>query len=169
MIVDLVLGVAVLGLLVYRQMRTRPVRAFNARLPLILGVIGVVELAAFLKGYHHSQGAVAASLVGSLVLAAVFGAARAATVRIWLREGQAWVKGTWITGVLWVVSLAAHLGYDAVFDVKDAHGSLGSASILLYLAVTFVVQRLVVQRRAQGLGLTGGPGPISGSDATSFS
>ncbi len=149
MILDLVLGVLALGLLVYRQLRTRPVRAFNPRLPLILGVIGVVEVATFLKTYHHSETAVAASLAGSLLLAAVFGAARAGTVRIWDSGGQAWVRGTWITALLWVVSLAAHLGYDAVLDVKDAHGSLGSASIVLYLAVTFTLQRLVVLYRAQ--------------------
>jgi hypothetical protein len=39
----------------------------------------------------------------------------------------------------------------------DRKGSLGSASILLYLAVTFTVHRLVVQYRAQRLPLANGP------------
>lgn len=50
----LVIGVAVLGLLIYRQLVARPVQGSQR-----------------------------------LVLAAIFGAARAATVRIWLRDGRA--------------------------------------------------------------------------------
>jgi hypothetical protein len=39
--VNLLIGLAVLALLVYRQLQVRPVRA-NFRLPLILAVIGVI-------------------------------------------------------------------------------------------------------------------------------
>jgi hypothetical protein len=168
-IVDLVIGILVLALLAYRTMRTRRVRSLNIRLPLILGVIGVVQVAAFLKTYHQSSAAVAASLGGSLVLAAVFAAARAATVRIWFADGQAWARGTWITAVLWAVSLAAHLGFDAAFDVKNSHGSLGSASALLYLAVTYALQRVVVQYRAQRLPLAGQAHQLSGPGAETLS
>jgi hypothetical protein len=44
------------------------------------------------------------------VLAAVFGAIRAATTHVWLEGGQPWRQGNWLTAVLWVVSIAAHLG-----------------------------------------------------------
>ena len=80
--VNLIIGIAVLALLVYRQLQVRPVRA-NFRLPLILAVIGVIELTQFLKTDHHT-GTVFAALAGSLVLAAVTGAIRATTVRIWM-------------------------------------------------------------------------------------
>jgi len=52
-------------------------------------------------------------IAGSLVLAAAFGALRAATVRIWIADGQAWSRGNWLTALLWVAAVAAHLGYDA--------------------------------------------------------
>ena len=52
------------------------------------------------------------ALAGSLVLAAIFGAARAATVRVWMQNGQAWMKGNVLTAVLWVAAVGAHLGYD---------------------------------------------------------
>ncbi|HME66295.1 MAG TPA: hypothetical protein VKG61_15525 [Streptosporangiaceae bacterium] len=53
-----------------------------------------------------------AALAGSLVLAAITGAIRAMTVRVWVEASQALRQGTWITALLWVVSLDAHLGYD---------------------------------------------------------
>lgn len=49
------------------------------RLPLILGVIGVVELVQYLQHRPHGTGVIAA-LAGSLVIAAVFGAIRAAVI-----------------------------------------------------------------------------------------
>jgi hypothetical protein len=88
------------------------------------------------------------------VLAAVFGVLRAATVRIWSQDGQVWIKGNWLTGLLWIVALGAHLGYDAL--VAHGHGSnggVGAATVVLYLAVSLGVQRLVAQFRASRMGL----------------
>ena len=79
--VDILIGLAVLAFVLVRQLQARPVRD-NARLPLILLVIGVVELVKFLQHGHHGTGVVIA-LAGSLVIAAVFGAIRAATVHVW--------------------------------------------------------------------------------------
>ena len=39
---------------------------------------------------HHAGAVIYAALLGSLALAAVFGVLRAATVRLWLRDGQPW-------------------------------------------------------------------------------
>ena len=145
--VDILVGLAVLGLIVYRQLQVRPVRD-TMRLALILAVIGVIELAQYLQ--HRSHGPeVFAALAGSLVIAAVFGAIRAASVRVWMDGGQAWRQGNWLTALLWVVSLAAHLGYDYFVDGKGSQSGLGSASLLLYFAMTFTIQRLILQARAQ--------------------
>ncbi len=51
------------------------------RLPLILAVIGVVELARFLQHGHHGAGVLVA-LAGSLVIAAVFGRSRQVLVNL---------------------------------------------------------------------------------------
>jgi hypothetical protein len=145
--VNLLIGIAVLALLVYRQLQVRPVRA-NFRLPLILAVIGVIELTQFLKTDHHT-GTVFAALAGSLVLAAITGAIRAMTVRVWIQAGQALRQGSWITAVLWVVSLGVHLGYDYLVDGKGPQSGLGSASLTLYFAVTYTIQRFILQAKAQ--------------------
>jgi hypothetical protein len=152
---SLVIGLLVLGFVIYRQVIPRPVRS-SMRIPLILGVIGAVEAYQFLKGQHISV-TIIGELAGSLVLAAVFGLARAATVRLSFRQGQWWSQGNWLTAILWVVSLAAHLGFDALVSGKHGHESLGQATILLYLAVTYAMQRLVVQARCQRLAIPSRP------------
>jgi len=148
-VAQIVIGVAVLALLIYRQLRTRPVNASGLRLAAIIGVIGLIEAYQFIQ--QHPAGAVTyAALLGSLVLAGVFGVLRAATVRIWLQDGQPWSRGSWVTAALWIVAVAAHLGYDALVA---GHGTanVGDATIVLYLAVSLGVQRLVVHQRAQRL------------------
>jgi hypothetical protein len=144
---NLVIGLLVLGLVIYRQVVPRPVRS-NMRIVAILAVIGVVQTYQFLKG-EHIGATIIAEFAGSLVLAAAFGLARAATVKLSFRQGQWWMQGSWLTAILWIVSLGAHLGFDALVSAKHGHTSLGEATIVLYLAVTYAVQRLAIQARCQ--------------------
>jgi hypothetical protein len=90
-LVSILIGVAVAALLVVRQLRAQPLNA-NFRLPLIIGIIGLIELVEYL-GKHHVSGIAIAALVGSLA----------------------------------------------------------GSTILLYLVVTYTVQRLIMQARAQRL------------------
>jgi hypothetical protein len=146
---NLIIGVVVLVLFLSLQLATRRLSE-SYRLPIILAVIGIVQLASFLKGHPNNDGGIAEALVGSLVIAAVFGAIRALTVRVWRENGQLLRKGTWLTGVLWILSLAAHLGYD---DLVAGHitgkngGNVGDATVLLYLVVTLTIQRFVLLNR----------------------
>jgi hypothetical protein len=63
----LVIGVAVLGLIIYRQLVARLVQG-NQRLMLILVVIGLVEAVPYMQNLHAGSAAVIA-LMGSLILA----------------------------------------------------------------------------------------------------
>ena len=111
---NLIIGVAVVALLVSRQLMARRLND-NYRLSVILAIIGLVQFVNFIKSVHgpHDDGRIIVAVVGSLLLAGVLGAARALTVRVWQRgDGQLMRQGTWITAVLWVLSLAVHLGYD---------------------------------------------------------
>jgi hypothetical protein len=154
---NILIGIAVLAFVLYRQLQPRPIRD-NVRLPIILGVIGLVELIQFLSKHHGSKTFLV--LGGSLVLAVVFGAFRAATTHVWIEGGQAWRRGNWITAVLWIVSLVGHLGYDYLVDGKGPLAGLGSASLLLYLGVTLLIQGLILLARASRL--PGAPGPGAG-------
>ncbi len=164
-VLDVILGLAVLALLIYRQLAARPVNASALRLIAILLIIGLFQTYQFLsKGHDHPL--TFAALGGSLVLAAIFGALRAGTVRVWLQDGQAWSQGNWLTAALWIASLIAHLAYDVLVVHGPGARGLGTATIVLYLAVTLGFQRVLVFRRAHRLqparpaapGGLGGPG-----------
>ena len=125
LVVDVILGAAVLVFLIYRQLSVRPVNASALRLIAVLLVIGLLQTYRFLS-QHHAHPVTFAALGGSLVLAAIFGALRARTVRVWLDDGQARSQGNWLTAVLWIASLAAHLGYDILVGHGNASGALES-------------------------------------------
>ena len=153
-VTNLIIGIAVVLLLVSRQLMTRRLND-NYRLSVIIAVIGLVEFVNFLRSVHgpHDNDRIIVALVGSLLLAAVLGAARALTVRVWRQDdGQLMRRGTWLTAVLWIISLAAHLGYDELVagHIAGANGgNVGDATIVLYLAVTLAVQQILLLARVR--------------------
>lgn len=150
-VASIVVGVLVLGFVVFRQLRKRPVREDGRpTLLLVLGVLGVVDLVQFLDAHPvHATGI--ATLAASLVLAAGFGVARAYTVRLWRENGTLYRQGTVITLVLWLVGIAVHFGADALIDGSGAAKGLASAALVLYIAVTFGVQWTAVRSRARAM------------------
>lgn len=143
---------------------------------LVLTVLGLGETGAFLfgknqfiafvKGQNHhlalaipNAHAMIIAAVGSLILAVIMGALRAPSEKLWREtDGRVWRKGTTITVVLWVVSLALHLGYDALV----AHGpdaEFGAATMMLYFAASVAAQRATLSARAARL-RNGGVGRI---------
>src|SRR6185437_12984166 len=89
LVVDVILGAAVLVFLIHRQLSVRPVNASALRLIAVLLAIGLLQTYRFLN-QSHAHPLTFTALGGSLVLTAIFGALRARTVRVWLDEGQAW-------------------------------------------------------------------------------
>jgi hypothetical protein len=160
-ITNLIIGVAVVALLVSRQLMARRLKE-NYRLSVILAIIGLVEFVNFLKSLHgpHDDGRIAVAVVGSLVLAGVLGAARALTVRVWRQDdGQLMRQGTWLTALLWIVSLAVHLGYDELVAGHIAGsngGNVGDATIVLYLMITLAVQQFLLLARVKRQEAAGG-------------
>jgi hypothetical protein len=172
MATNLLIGLLVLFLILRRQLRQRPLREDRSYTALlVIGVLGLVQIgSAWQKHAPVTTGIVL--LVASFVVAAAFGAGRASTVRIWRAEGQLWRQGTYVTAALWILAVAVHLGIDLIGHVSARSGSaaqasttdLLSASIVLYLAVSFGAQRAVLERRVARLDQPRGSGPgLSGS------
>lgn len=150
--------VLVLAWLLWRQLKVRRVwPRLTLRLAAVLGVIGLFELFDYAGAHHVSAEAVGILTLSFLVGGVALGAVRAATVRIW-RIGPAVVRqGTWLTVGLWGVSLALHYGAAAWIDSINGQGGVVSASLLLWLAITYGVQNAVVHHRAVGLLEAAGP------------
>jgi hypothetical protein len=154
------LGTVILILVLLRQVRVRPVpRVFQPRLPIVLGVIGLLEVASYAGNNHVTSTAwlwvVSSLLVGALGL----GALRGLTMKVWAGNGWVLRQGTALTMALWLLSLLVHFAGDAGSNHAGAAG-LEGASFLLYLGVTLSMQYYVVYRRA--LPLWGQLGPDAG-------
>ena len=148
-VTEIVIGVAVVILLLARQVQKRSVKEDSRPLIfLILAVIGVVEAGQFIKSHPVGNEAILLT-VASLVIAALFGVIRAFTVRLWREDGQLFRQGNVLTVVLWLVAIAIHLGGDTLID-SSAKG-LATTTLLLYLAVSLGVQQVVVRYRAAQL------------------
>ncbi|MET9416342.1 hypothetical protein ABZY03_19580 [Streptomyces klenkii] len=150
---SIVIGIAIVALVIRRQLRTRPVHGKDG--PVLLGILGVLGVLALVFGVasvvkeHPLGGFTIALVAASFVVAAGFGVARARTVTVWRApEGQLLRKGAPATTVLWLVSVAVHIGLDAWIDHTTGTGLLGASTLYLYLAVTLAVQDLLVRRRA---------------------
>ncbi|MFB9924529.1 hypothetical protein ACFORO_23595 [Amycolatopsis halotolerans] len=143
---NILIGLVVLTWLMWRQLQVR--RA--DRPPVVLLVISALGVASLGVAIAKTAPTTAAILllVGSFVVAGGFGVARGYTMRIWRADGTLWRQGNWRTAVLWLISFGVHLGLDFAIDAANAAKGLGGASILLYLAVSLVTQRLTVRSRA---------------------
>lgn len=143
---NILIGLVVLAWLMWRQLQVR--RA--DRPPVVLLVISALGVASLGFAIAKTTPTTAAILLlaVSFVLAAGFGVARGYTTRIWHSDGTRWRQGNWLTAVLWLVSFGVHLGLDFAVDAVNEAKGLGGASILLYLAVSLVAQRLTVRSRA---------------------
>ncbi|NEA20944.1 DUF1453 domain-containing protein [Actinomadura bangladeshensis] len=145
---NVLLGLAVLALVLYRQLRTRSVderRMYG--LPLVLGVAAVAQGGLIDRG-HPALGA--CLLAAEAVAAVGLGVLRAVTVRLWREDdGTLWWRGTGWTLAAWLASVAVRAGFAGAgfaAGIKPAAGG-----VLLFLAVTLLAQSLVVVRRAHEL------------------
>ncbi|MFD8997792.1 hypothetical protein [Streptomyces abikoensis] len=152
----LVAAMAVVGLVIVRQLRTRPVRRVGSLIaPVVFGVLGVAGIAfgvASVVKDHPLTALPVALLVVSLAVAAVLGAIRSRTVRVWRGpEGVVLRKGTAATTGLWLASVGAHLGLGLWIDHAAGAGLLGTASLYAYLAIGLGTQNLLIRGRAATL------------------
>jgi Ca2+/Na+ antiporter len=149
---NILIALAVLALILTRQLRRRPVREEQPyRIMLVLGVVGLVETVQFHQ--HHDVSTSAwALLVASLAVGAGFGALRGMTVHVWREAGTLYRQGNVATLVLWIVGLGLHLSVDLLIKRVDADAAgLSNTAILLYLAITLGAQQALVLERAQHL------------------
>lgn len=146
-----IVGIAVLGWIVWNQLRVRQFSTRRLRVAGILGVIGLVEVASSAAA-HPVSVAGWTLLVAGLVIGAALGLVRAATVRLWVRDGAVYTQGHAMTAALWIVGIAIHVGLDLLARaIAPSADVVDASSVLLFIAVGLGVQGLMTLRRAQSL------------------
>lgn len=143
---NVLIALAVLGLVLYRQLRARPVAERRLyTIPAVLAVIGVAQ-GGLLDDAHPALSV--ALLAGEAAAAVAFGALRAVTVRLWREsDGGLWRRGTGWTLAAWLVSILSRVGFIAAGHALGL--KLGSNLFLLFLALTLIAQNLLVVWRGR--------------------
>ncbi|MFF3114458.1 DUF1453 domain-containing protein [Kitasatospora sp. NPDC057904] len=146
-LVNIVVIIAVLALVVRRQMRAQRLDAERRfwLLPLILGALALRDP----QLIDHDHAALSAVLLGaSLVAVLAMGSVWGWTVRLWrAADGSVWAKGTKATVAAWVGMIAIRLGLYGIGSAMHVHQA-GSA-LMLGIAVMLLVRSLVVNWRAR--------------------
>jgi len=157
MFFTIALDVLVALYILSRQRRIRPVpRLLSLRFPIVVGVIGLIDLLGYADAHHPSHDDYLWVLATLVVGGVLVGAVRAFTVKIWTSNNWVVRQGTGLTMALWVVSLALHF-LGGIGAQHAGAGNLEASSFLLYLGLTYGVQNFVVHRRAAPLWNALGP------------
>jgi hypothetical protein len=152
---DAVVAVAVIGLVLVRQVRPRRVAEGRSwwLLPAVLAYLAC-QRGGWTDPHHTTASALL--LAAELVIALCMGTAWAFTTRIWRDEtGVAWTRGTKATAAAWVGGILLRVGLGAVGAMMGVHE--GTGSIMLALAVTLLIRRGVLAWRAGNMDATAIP------------
>jgi hypothetical protein len=141
---NLLIAAAVLVFILYRQLRTQPLRG-RSRLALILAVVGVAQTYQFVEK-HSLTVSDLSWLALSLVVGVALAVVRSYTVKIWLADGVLLRRGTWLTALLWIVAVAQHLLID-----QFVSPGFGDASLLVYFGLMIGAQHVVLMARSRAV------------------
>jgi hypothetical protein len=141
-----ILVVALIVLIIYRQMRTMPVESRRLIIvPVALVVIGMYNL---LKAPPHTTGA-GVAFTASVVTALVFGVGRGITTHVWFENGVMLRRGTVATLALWVGAIVVRILIAVVARHSGVPLKVTTAELPVFLGITLAVQNGVVWLRAQ--------------------
>jgi hypothetical protein len=153
-IATVLIALAVIGLLMARQLRWRtfdPARVL--RMPIVLGAIGLIELAN-LHGVRLT--AIDATMFGIEVLLSVGIGALMGRLTVFRTgpDGTLQVRGGWIGAALWVGLIAVRVAFDALGGLLGAHLLTQTGVILLLIAVSRGTAALIIRAREPQAALT---------------
>src|SRR5438105_7694724 len=142
-------GLAIVTIFVVRQRRSDRYRERSLILPLVLGLYGL----ALLRGTwrHDPLTFVSIVLLALSALASIgFGAFRARTINLFVRDGELWEQASWRTiGVGWGGLLVTRIALIGIAGLIGAQLAASPTSIPLMIAITLAAQMLLVGERAR--------------------
>lgn len=148
-LVNALVIVAVIGVVIARQLRPRQVSAGGRwwLIPAVLVVLAIRDGGLIDTGHRD---AAVALLAAELVVGAAMGVVWAATTRIWTQDdGSVWAQGTRATITVWMLGIATRAGLYAAGASMGVHQDSGS--VLLAVAATLLIRSGVLMWRARSL------------------
>jgi hypothetical protein len=142
---QVVLIIAVITYVLIRRLIGEPAEAKRMLiLPTVLTVIGVTDL----KNLPHS-GTALVFLAGTVLISAVLGALRGASIKLSRRTGLVFMRYTAVTVGLWVANIAVKFGGNLLLGGIDKSGAaaLGD-TVLLTVGIGMLLEGVVVLGRA---------------------
>lgn len=153
-VAQLLIVVAVLGLVISRRFRPRPVRgdARRWRLPLILVAIGLYSVVELTKGSHAItlNGDDVGYLAFGGLLSLVLGAVRGITIRVYEEGGILVQRYAPATAVLWVATILVRLGLDVAAPSFGVAKAVAGASIMFMFGISLLGEAVAVTARTSG-------------------
>ncbi|MFI0719616.1 DUF1453 domain-containing protein [Streptomyces sp. NPDC021224] len=141
--------VAVLGLVIARQVRPRQISA-RGRWWLIPGILLVLAIrdGGLVDPAHRDLSVLL--LCAELLVGAGIGLAWARTSRVWTgQDGAVWTQGTRASITVWVVGIAARVALYAAGAAAGVREETGS--VLLAMGLTLLIRAALLVRRARGV------------------
>lgn len=140
-----ILVAALLVLVMWRRLKGEP--AQGKRMVVLPGILIVIGLAGL--GTALTRPLDVAYLVCTVALALIIGALRGLTLRVSERDGVAFVQYTWLTIVLWGVSIASKIGFAVLWhSLFEAGSASSSSSYMLVFGASLLAEGLVTLYRA---------------------
>lgn len=153
-VAQLLIVVAVLGLVISRRFRPRPVRgdARRWRLPLILVAIGLYSVVELTKGSHAItlNGDDVGYLAFGGLLSLVLGVVRGITIRVYEEGGILVQRYAPATAVLWVATILVRLGLDVAAPSFGVAKAVAGASIMFMFGISLLGEAVAVTARTSG-------------------
>lgn len=148
-LINVVVGLAILGWLMWNQLQVRPVSGRRMRVAVVLGAVGVVQLVSTVSK-HPVPGIGWVGLVLGLAVGVGLAVWRGAGTRLWSEGGVVMRQGSLFTAALWLVGVAIHVVLGVgLSSVSPGAEWATSSSVLLFVGVSLLVQALVVAARAR--------------------
>jgi hypothetical protein len=148
----ILLAIAAVGYMLWSRMKGQPLRAKRLLvLPVVLTVIGATDLSG--SSAPHLTPKDIGFLVASVVVSAVLGAARGATVELYPQRGELWQRYRPSTIGLWVVLIVTKVVLVAVAGAAHASAGGGTNTLLVSLGASLAAEAAIVGPRALSTGL----------------
>ena len=135
--------VAFIVFILYNQIKIKTINTDSKfTFPLIMIILGMNNFIKYINMSQISLLSWLAIIINFTILAIGMATVRATTLRIWSEQNVIYRQGTWLTILVWIISIGLHAFLNSI-------GHVGQATTMLYIGITFTSQKIIILKRAE--------------------